>query len=482
MLGALIAWAIVNPLVPNRVATLSYGLTLFIGIVSGLFVGLMLGVADALGSASRREAVRSIAVCAGVGGIGGVIGLNIGNVVYNAALMAAGGAAIYGGATDATVTPSPLQFALLLIGRGFGWALVGASIGFAHGLAKGSRQKQINGAVGGFLGGLIGGSAFETLVWISKGGLLPLPPSMLGSIPSVVRFIAYAITGGAIGLFIGFIEEVTKKAWLVRLIGRNEGKEIVLYKLSTTLGRDEYADIPIYSDPDVAPKHAVITAVGQRHFIQDVGSTYGTFLNSGKITQREALADGDLLLIGKTKFMFRDKATARAGSPRPASQVQIPTSSHVCQFCGAVKDAQGNCDCTVGSTQQPAQDMNQTVQQQQMTQPISTPLGQQQTMPIAPVPATGAKLVGLSGPYAGSTFVIDREMQIGRESTKDIALPMDNAVSRNHARIAIENGACVLYDTASTNGTHVNGARITQQQLNTGDIVQIGSTKFRFDG
>lgn len=486
-LGALIAWALVNPFIPNRVATLSYGLTLFIGIVSGGFVGVMLGIADALGSASPREAVRSIVVCGGVGAIGGVIGLNIGNIVFNGALQMAGGAAIYGGAGDSTVAPSPLQFALLLLGRGFGWALVGAAIGFAHGLAKGSSQKRINGAVGGFLGGLLGGSAFETLIWISRGGLLPLPPSMMGSIPSVVRFIAYAVTGGAIGLFIGFIEEVTKKAWLIRLIGRNEGKEILLYKESTTLGRDEYADVPIFGDPDVAPKHAVITAVGQRHFIQDVGSTYGTFLNSNKITQREALQDGDLLLIGKTKFTFRDKATARQRSPRPASQAQIPTSSHVCQFCGAIKDAQGNCDCTVG-TQQPSQQTvnmgqqtQQLGQQQQMTQPLQTPFNQQQTNPFAPTPAAGAKLVGMSGPYSGHTFLIDRQMEIGRDATKDIALPLDNAVSRNHATILPQGGICILQDTGSTNGTHVNGARITQQQLNVGDIVQIGSTKFRFE-
>lgn len=482
MLGALISWALVNPFIPNRVAMLSYGLTLYIGIVSGGFVGLLLGVADALGSASQREAVRSIAICGAVGGLGGVIGLNIGNVVFNAALSAAGGAAIYGGASDANVAPSALQFILLLLGRGFGWALVGASIGFAHGLAKGSAQKRINGAVGGFIGGLIGGSAFETLVWISRGGLLPLPPSAMGSIPSIVRFIAYALTGGAIGLFIGFIEEVTKKAWLVRLIGRNEGKEILLYKLSTTVGRDEHADIPIFGDPDVAPKHAVITAVGQRHFIQDVGSTYGTFLNSSKITQRQPMADGDLLLIGKTKFMFRDKVTARQGSSQPASQVQIPTSSHVCQFCGAVKDAQGNCDCTVGAqSPQPPQDMGQTIQQQAMTQPIQPPSGQQQTVPLSPTPTAGAKLVGMSGPYSGHTFLINGQMEIGRESTKDIALPLDNAVSRNHATIALQGGACVLYDTGSTNGTHVNGAKITQQQLSTGDLVQIGSTKFRFE-
>ena len=485
MLGALIAWALVNPFIPNRVATLSYWLTLYIGVVSGGLVGLLLGVADALGAASRREAYRSMAICAAVGAVGGVFGLNIGNIVFNAALQAAGGAAIYGGANDVNVAPSPLQFTLLLLGRGFGWALVGASIGLAHGIAKRAPQKMINGAVGGFIGGLIGGSAFETLVWISRGGLLPLPAGMMGSIPSVVRFTAYAITGGAIGLFIGFIDEVTKKAWLIKLIGRNEGKEILLYKLTTTLGRDEYADIPIYGDPDVAPKHAVITAVGQRHFIQDVGSTYGTFLNSNKITQREPLQDGDLLLIGKTKFTFRDKATARSGAPRSApSQVQIPTSSHVCQFCGAIRDAQGNCDCTVGAQPpqqtvnlgQPTQQLDQ--QQRQLTQSIDGSL----PSTINPQCSTATKLIGISGPYQGHTFLIDSVMQIGREATKDIALPMDNAVSRNHATISCQNGVCVIQDTGSTNGTHVNGVRITQQQLNNTDMVQIGSTKFRFEG
>ncbi len=484
MLGALIAWAFVNPFVPNRVATLSYGLNLYIGLVSGGFIGLLLGVADALGSASRRDAMRSIATCGAVGAFGGVIGLNIGNAVFNAALVAAGGAGIYGGAADEAVAPSVLQFALLLLGRGFGWALVGAAIGFAHGLAKRAPQKMINGAVGGFLGGLIGGSAFETLVWISRGGLLPLPPGAMKIVPSAVRFIAYAITGGAIGLFIGFIEEVTRKAWLIRLIGRNEGKEILLYKESTTLGRDEYADIPIFGDPDVAPKHAVITAVGQRHFIQDVGSTYGTFVNGNKITQRQALLDGDLLVIGKTKFTYRDKATARSGSAQPAAPVQIPTSSHVCQFCGSIKDAHGNCDCTVG-TQSPQQTVNIGQPTQQMSQQQTQQLAHDADgfIPSATNQQTlaGAKLIGISGPYSGHTFLIDNVMEIGREATKDIALPMDNAVSRNHAIISCRNGVCVLQDTGSTNGTHVNGQRITQQQLNQGDTVQIGSTRFRFE-
>ncbi len=124
--------------------------------------------------------------------------------------------------------------------------------------------------------------------------------------------------------------------------------EILLYKPKTVLGRDEFADIPVFGDPDVAEKHAIITAEGKRHLIEDAGSIFGTHLNGAKITKRELLSDGDQLEIGKTKFLYRDKATARSSYMPPAAAVQIPTSPNVCPFCGAPKDANGNCDCTVG--------------------------------------------------------------------------------------------------------------------------------------
>ncbi|MDH7603025.1 MAG: FHA domain-containing protein [Armatimonadota bacterium] len=38
-----------------------------------------------------------------------------------------------------------------------------------------------------------------------------------------------------------------------------------------------------------------------------------------------------------------------------------------------------------------------------------------------------------------------------------------------------------MYDEGSTNGTYVNNARVTRHELANGDLVQIGSTKFRFE-
>lgn len=465
-IGLLAAWAIMEPtsLMPDVVRDITYLQSFMIGLIAGTCAGAMLGLAGALDRASIRERLMSLLFSWLFGAVGGVLGLTIGGRFYSAMYGLAGSAGF-------------LSFLLLLIGRGFGWGLIGGLIGLSHGVATTNTKKMVNGAVGGFIGGGLGGSVFEILVWMNKGGVANFPPAM-------IRLIAFAATGTAIGFFLGFIEEVTKKAWLVRLVGRNEGKEILLYKPITTLGRDEQADIPVFSDPDVSEMHARILGEGKRHLIEDAGSRFGTHLNGAKITKRELLTDGDLVEIGKTKFMFRDKATARSYTPQAASPVHIPTSDHICQFCGAIKDAKGNCDCTVGSqpAQQPAaRDMGRTMQSQ-MTQPLSVGVSDPVPATLNPQPSTGsAKLIAISGPYAQHVFLIDREMHIGRESTKDIALPLDNSVSRNHARIAIEGDACVLYDEGSTNGTHVNNAKITRQQLAPGDVVQIGSTKFRFE-
>ena len=91
-------------------------------------------------------------------------------------------------------------------------------------------------------------------------------------------------------------------------------------------------------------------------------------------------------------------------------------------------------------------------------------------------------MVGIAGPYESTSFdLVDPEIEIGRDSGRDIPLPLDNTVSRTHARIVTEHGTLVICDAGSTNGTYVNGARIDRHQLTPGDVIQVGSTKFRFD-
>ena len=66
-------------------------------------------------------------------------------------------------------------------------------------------------------------------------------------------------------------------------------------------------------------------------------------------------------------------------------------------------------------------------------------------------------------------------VRIGRAPECELVLK-DNRVSRRHARLAARDGVLVLTDLGSTNGTRVNGHRVTEVVLGAGDRVQIGET------
>jgi hypothetical protein len=95
-------------------------------------------------------------------------------------------------------------------------------------------------------------------------------------------------------------------------------------------------------------------------------------------------------------------------------------------------------------------------------------------------PARAARLVsndGHSYPLAiGSTV-------IGRGEQANVRLA-DVGISRRHARVDFDGAQVVLTDLGSTNGTMVNGQRVSAVALNPGDVVQLGTTTltFRADG
>ena len=80
-----------------------------------------------------------------------------------------------------------------------------------------------------------------------------------------------------------------------------------------------------------------------------------------------------------------------------------------------------------------------------------------------------------SGPTVGKTFPLDaQEVSIGRDAVNTIAIN-DAEISRRHARMELRGSAYVIQDLGSTNGTFVNGTRISGMQvLNPGDTVSFG--------
>ncbi len=97
-------------------------------------------------------------------------------------------------------------------------------------------------------------------------------------------------------------------------------------------------------------------------------------------------------------------------------------------------------------------------------------------------PDTGIFLRIESGPGAGQTWTFSPGgvYLIGREGA-DVALE-DEKVSRKHAELGLYGpGAFVLRDLASTNGTRLNGKRISDKvKLNHWDEIRVGDTVLRF--
>ena len=91
-----------------------------------------------------------------------------------------------------------------------------------------------------------------------------------------------------------------------------------------------------------------------------------------------------------------------------------------------------------------------------------------------------ARIVVLAGNLAGDKYAIGAELTFGRSDKASVEID-DTLVSRMHARIfQHENGAYVIEDLDSRNGTQVNGMVVTRQVLTYGDRIQIGSCLLLF--
>ncbi|MEU6340869.1 FHA domain-containing protein [Streptomyces sp. NPDC046977] len=91
------------------------------------------------------------------------------------------------------------------------------------------------------------------------------------------------------------------------------------------------------------------------------------------------------------------------------------------------------------------------------------------------------EIVGRQGSLAGERFGIgEKPLTFGRKSGNTVVIASVSA-SRFHAEVRRENHGFVLYDRGSSNGTRVNGERVTSHVLQPGDIIAIGEETFCFE-
>ena len=67
---------------------------------------------------------------------------------------------------------------------------------------------------------------------------------------------------------------------------------------------------------------------------------------------------------------------------------------------------------------------------------------------------------------------------LGRRSTNSVVIS-DNAVSGEHCRLTYSDGKVIVEDMGSTNGTILNGEKITVSEIKNGDVLILGKTKYK---
>jgi hypothetical protein len=91
------------------------------------------------------------------------------------------------------------------------------------------------------------------------------------------------------------------------------------------------------------------------------------------------------------------------------------------------------------------------------------------------------EIVGREGAHTGRRFpVSDEPITFGRKGDNSVVITGGSA-SRFHAEVVREADGYVLHDRGSSNGTLVNGKRVTSHVLRPGDLIKIGDEAFCFE-
>jgi signal transduction histidine kinase len=88
----------------------------------------------------------------------------------------------------------------------------------------------------------------------------------------------------------------------------------------------------------------------------------------------------------------------------------------------------------------------------------------------------------IRGADQGHRFELNEpNVRIGRDASSTLQIH-DTEVSRHHAEVRCSENGCTISDLSSSNGTFVNGQRVRQHKLESGDQVQMGGTLMLYTG
>jgi hypothetical protein len=289
-LGACIGWMILEPFFNDNTEGLEIGDVLMFPAVTG-FTGLFLGAAEGIMSRNLQRAVICAAVGLGIGFAGGFGAWILAEIIFKISLVMM---VILSPSVRDGQRPTGIAFLVMMMGRGTAWAVAAIPAGIGQGIALRENKVLLNGLLGGVLGGLLGGLLFDPIsVFFTTADGQAV----------VSRAIGFTVIGLMVGLLVGIVEQWTKSAWLLMRAGPLAGKQFVVFRNPTVLGSAPKADIYLFKDEAIEPRHALIHDRGGRFEIEDLDTADGTYVN-GVPVRRQILKTGDQIVLGKTVLEF----------------------------------------------------------------------------------------------------------------------------------------------------------------------------------
>jgi MFS family permease len=270
----------------------------------GLFIALGLGLLDALAGGSQRDTVAlgvRVTLALLIGALAGFCGGFIGQGFYQ----------LFDG-----------KWPSLLV---LGWTLMGLLIGAAPAAfdflaavlrnedRRGARNKLRNGLIGGSVGGLLGG-VVSLLLHALWGHVFPSSDPRGLWLPSATGFVAL---GACIGLSVALAQIILREAWLRVESGFRPGRQILLTRPETTIGRAESCDVGLFGDSAVEKFHARIIRDGDQWVLTDAGTAAGTLVNGQRITAPTPLRSGDRIGVGSSVLSFGVRMREAVPLPTP---------------------------------------------------------------------------------------------------------------------------------------------------------------------
>jgi pSer/pThr/pTyr-binding forkhead associated (FHA) protein len=289
-----------------------------------------------------------------------------------------------------------------------------------------------------------------------------------------------------------------------RLVSLTDGREYAIEGSSLVFGREAICDV-VVPQKRVSRRHAEIIVTPKGYVVTDMSSN-GTFVNGERIVGQRLLSRADVVRVGDHEFRFYADAAVQPEpvAPQPAARSAaagaeyrlsdtlhgVPATPRPPGFgAGAGAGAPAAPPAAVPGVPSPspitpAADSAPGPEPVKAPEP-SPPQPEPRRRPPPPSPAvrgTLANLIVRKGRLKGHRFPIRVPIvNVGRAEYNDIVVP-DPSVSTAHAKIQLREGIWMVVDLDSTNGTFVDGDRVSgDAPIAPGAVLRFGEVSVVFE-